>query len=172
MKVVDDNGASLVGEAGEILVRGPNTCVGFFDDPERTAATFDANGWVRTGDLGVLDVDGYLTIVGRKKEIIIRGGLNIAPREVEEMLLQLPTVRQVAVVGLPDERLGEISCACVVTDDDELTLDVLTAHMRRMGAAAYKLPERFVRVDSLPMTPTGKVQKFEIIRALLAQAGS
>lgn len=170
--VVGDDGEAAIGIEGEILVRGPNTCVGFFDDPARVASTFGADGWVRSGDLGVLDADGYLTVVGRKKEIIIRGGLNIAPREIEEMLLQLPAVEQVAVVGLPDDRLGEIACACVVTPDDHLTLDALVSHMKSLGAAAYKLPERFVRIDSLPMTLTGKVQKFELVRSIVDAQGS
>ena len=101
-------------EPGEIYVRSPNACVGFFDDPERTSATFLPDGWIRSGDIGVLDDDGYLTIVGRKKEIIIRGGLNIAPREIEELILDFPQVAATAVVGLPHDRLGEIVCACVV----------------------------------------------------------
>lgn len=170
VKVVGEDGAATVGTEGEILIRGPNTCVGFFDDPARVASTFDDDGWVRSGDLGVLDADGYLTVVGRKKEIIIRGGLNIAPREIEEMLLRMPAVEQVAVVGLPDDRLGEMACACVVTPDDDLTLDSLVSYMKSLGAAAYKLPERFVRVESIPMTLTGKVQKFELVRSI--QEGS
>ena len=166
IKVVDDDGNAVIDLEGEIVVRGPNTSVGFFDDPERVARTFEDEGWVRSGDLGVLDSDGYLTVVGRKKEIIIRGGLNIAPREIEEMLHQLPSVEQVAVVGLPHDRLGEMACACVVTNDDTMTLDTLVAHMRAEGAAAYKLPERFERVESLPMTLTGKVQKFELVKMI------
>ncbi|HKA03723.1 MAG TPA: AMP-binding protein, partial [Acidimicrobiales bacterium] len=114
MEVRDDEGKDQPrGEPGELFVRGPNTCVGFFADPERTAATFD-DGWVRSGDVLSMDEDGYVTVVGRKKEIIIRGGINIAPREIEELLLAFPEVERAAVVGVPDERLGERMCACVV----------------------------------------------------------
>jgi non-ribosomal peptide synthetase component E (peptide arylation enzyme) len=154
-------------EPGELYVRGPNTCVGFFRDAERTAATFSADGWVRSGDLVNVDRDGYLTVVGRKKEIIIRGGMNIAPREIEELLVAFPEVDRAAVVGLPDARLGERSCACVVVRPGE-TLDLATAlaRLRTSGLAAYKLPERLEVLDALPTTASGKVQKHEIVRQL------
>jgi non-ribosomal peptide synthetase component E (peptide arylation enzyme) len=154
-------------EPGELYVRGPNTCVGFFRDAERTAATFSADGWVRSGDLVTVDRDGYLTVVGRKKEIIIRGGMNIAPREIEELLVAFPEVDRAAVVGLPDDRLGERSCACLVLGPGE-TLDLATAvaRLRTAGVAAYKLPERLEILDALPTTASGKVQKHEIIRRL------
>jgi acyl-CoA synthetase (AMP-forming)/AMP-acid ligase II len=159
IEVRDDQGERTRGP-GEIFIHGPSTCVGFFEDPERTAATFGPGGWVSSGDLGVLDADGYLTIVGRKKEIIIRGGLNVAPREVEDVISTLPQVASVAVVGLPDGRLGEIGCACVVlASGASLTLPELTDALREMGVAAYKLPERLEIVDQIPMTATGKIQK-------------
>lgn len=165
--VHDDDGNALVGEAGEILVRGPNTCVGFFADPERTAATFRADGWVRSGDLGVLDADGFLRIVGRKKEIIIRGGLNIAPREIEEVILLHPAVAEAAVVGLPHPRLGEMTCAAVVLrEGEELDLDGLGAFLKGEGMATFKLPQRLEVMSALPKTLTGKVQKFEIVNGL------
>ena len=114
IEVRDEGGGPVApGQPGELAVRGPNTCVGYFDDPERTASTF-VDGWVLSGDLVAEDVDGYVTVVGRKKEIIIRGGLNITPREIEEMLTLFPEVERAAVVGLPDERLGERMCACVI----------------------------------------------------------
>ena len=167
----EDGTVCAAGEPGELFVRGPDTCVGFFDDPERTAATFDADGWVRSGDLVTIDEDGYLTVVGRKKEIIIRGGLNIAPREIEELLVAFPEVERAAVVGLPDERLGERSCACVVLHDGAaLDLDATVARLRASGLAAYKLPERLEVLDALPTTASGKVQKHEIVRRLAAQA--
>ncbi|HEV2370119.1 MAG TPA: AMP-binding protein [Acidimicrobiales bacterium] len=160
------------GEPGELFVRGPNTCVGFFADPERTAATFDAEGWVRSGDLVSLDRDGYLTVVGRKKEIIIRGGMNIAPREIEGLMLEFPEVERVAVVGLPDERLGERMCACVVpVPGARLDLATVVARLRDGGLATYKLPERLEVLDALPSTASGKVQKHEIVRILTAGAG-
>jgi acyl-CoA synthetase (AMP-forming)/AMP-acid ligase II len=156
----DASGSEVSGVAGEIYTRGPNTCVGFFNDGDRTKATFDADGWVQSGDLAVIDEAGYLTVVGRKKEIIIRGGLNIAPREVEEVILRLPAVASVAVVGLPHERLGEISCAVVVLQaDSNLTLNALIDHLRSSGLAQYKWPERLEIVPVLPMTTTGKIRK-------------
>jgi acyl-CoA synthetase (AMP-forming)/AMP-acid ligase II len=151
---------------GEIFTRGPNTCVGFYLDPERTAATFD-DGWVRSGDLATIDAEGYLTVVGRKKEIIIRGGMNITPREIEELLLAFPEVDRAAVVGLPDERLGERVCACVVLHPGErLELTDVVARLRTIGLATFKLPERLAVLDALPMTASGKVQKFEIVQRL------
>ena len=169
VEVRDDEGRPVPpGSPGEICGRGPNTCVGFFGDPERTAQTFTADGWVRSGDLATIDADGYLTVVGRKKEIIIRGGINIAPREIEDLLLTFPEVERAAVVGLPDPRLGERSCACVMLRPG-LTVDLATtvARLRACGLATYKLPERLVLLDALPTTASGKVQKHEIVRALM-----
>jgi acyl-CoA synthetase (AMP-forming)/AMP-acid ligase II len=163
----DETGGEVVGEPGEIYTRGPDTCVGFFEDPERTAATFDDQGWVKSGDLAVVDTDGYLTVVGRKKEILIRGGLNVAPREVEEVILALPQVAAVAVIGLPDARLGEIGCACVVLHSSELlSFDDMTAHLRATGLAQYKWPERLAIVPELPMTASGKVRKHILVASL------
>jgi acyl-CoA synthetase (AMP-forming)/AMP-acid ligase II len=156
---------------GEIFTRGPNTCVGFFDDPERTAATFDADGWVRSGDLATLDGDGNLTIVGRKKELIIRGGMNITPRELEDLIGRFDEVRTVAVVGTPDERLGEVVCACVVLDDGAtLTLETVVERLRAEGVATYKLPQRLETLPELPTTASGKIQKHEILRRLEERA--
>jgi acyl-CoA synthetase (AMP-forming)/AMP-acid ligase II len=155
------------GSPGELIVRGPNVCLGFFDDPERTAASFTSDGWLRTGDVGVLDDDGYITIVGRKKEVIIRGGLNIAPREIEDLITQMPQVAEVAVVGLPDERLGEIVCACVVPSGEvALTLEEVVGFLRSRDLATYKLPQRLQLVDRLPRTATGKIRKVELTSAL------
>jgi non-ribosomal peptide synthetase component E (peptide arylation enzyme) len=155
------------GQAGELYVRGPNTCVGFFGDAERTAATFSEDGWVRTGDEVIMADDGYVSVVGRKKEIIIRGGLNIAPREIEEMLADFPEIQRAAVIGLPDERLGERMCACVVLRGDSvLDLKTVVQRLTDKGLATYKLPERLEVLDSLPATPSGKVQKHELVRML------
>ncbi len=152
---------------GEIFTRGPNTCVGFFDDPERTEATFDRNGWVRSGDLATLDVDGYLTVVGRKKELIIRGGMNITPRELEDLIGGFDEVRTVAVVGTPDERLGEVVCACVVPEPGAtVTLAIVVDRLRDAGVATYKLPQRLEVLTELPTTASGKIQKHEILRHL------
>jgi acyl-CoA synthetase (AMP-forming)/AMP-acid ligase II len=161
------DGEPVIGAPGEIFVRSPAAAVGFFDDPDRTAATWDAEGWIRSGDLGVLDDDGYLSIVGRTKEIIIRGGLNIAPREIEDVILQHDDVLEVAVIGLPDQRLGERTCACVVVRESAVVeLDDLVAFLRDRGLATYKLPQRLVVKDALPKTATGKVRKQELIAEL------
>ncbi|MGH3758217.1 AMP-binding protein [Actinophytocola sp.] len=171
IEVRDDAGRPVPrGTPGELVARSPSAAVGFFDDPERTAATFLPGGWVRSGDLVVLDTDDYMTVVGRKKEIIIRGGINIAPRELEDVLATMPGVAAVAVVGLPDERLGEIACACVVPDDagSATTLDDLIAFLERHDIAKYKYPQRVEIVPRLPMTPSGKVQK-HVLRAAFTQ---
>lgn len=163
----DDGRVLPPGEAGEIHVRGAETCVGFYQDPERTAAAFTDDGFLRSGDLGRLDDDGYLTIVGRKKEIIIRGGLNITPREVEELLLDFPEVERAAVVGLPDDRLGERCCACVVLREGAaLDFDTMVARLRAAGLATFKLPERLEVLDALPTTPSGKIRKYAIVARL------
>jgi acyl-coenzyme A synthetase/AMP-(fatty) acid ligase len=168
VEVRDENGSvSAPGVAGEIHIRGPNTCVGFYRDPARTAATFGPGGWVRSGDLATMDEDGYLTVVGRKKEIIIRGGLNITPREIEDLLLDFPEVDRAAVVGLPHERLGERVCACVVlAPGTDLDFETMVGRLRAIGLATYKLPEQLEVLDALPVTASGKVQKFEIVHRL------
>jgi non-ribosomal peptide synthetase component E (peptide arylation enzyme) len=144
--------------------------VGFFDDPERTAATFDQEGWVRSGDLVTADESGYVTVVGRRKEIIIRGGINIAPREIEELLVGFEEVAQAAVIGLPDERLGERMCACLVlVAGATLDLETAVARLKGMGLATYKLPERLEILESLPTTASGKIQKHELIATLSGQ---
>jgi acyl-coenzyme A synthetase/AMP-(fatty) acid ligase len=163
----DDDNPVALGVQGEIFTRGPNTCVGFFRDPERTARTFE-DGWVRSGDVAVMDSAGCITIVGRKKEIIIRGGMNITPREVEDMLLQFPEVHRAAVVGLADDRLGERACACVVLRDGAaLSFATMVERLRATGIADYKLPERLELLDELPTTASGKIQKHEIVRGIL-----
>jgi acyl-CoA synthetase (AMP-forming)/AMP-acid ligase II len=162
----DDGNVLAPDEPGELFVRGPNTCVGFFADPERTAATF-SDGWVRSGDVLRMDADGYVTVVGRKKEIIIRGGLNIAPREIEELLVAFPEVERAAVIGLPDERLGERMCACIVLRAGAaVDFPTMIERLKAAGLATYKLPERLEVLDALPATASGKIQKHEIVRAL------
>jgi acyl-coenzyme A synthetase/AMP-(fatty) acid ligase len=168
VEIRDENGLRVpAGTEGEIYVRSSGTCVGFFRDPVRTAAKFD-DGWVLTGDLGVLDDDGYLRIVGRKSEIIIRGGMNITPREIEDQISTINGVRSVAVVGVPDERLGELTCACLVLDDGvQLDLDTVASHLKELGMATYKLPQRLEIVDSIPMTSTGKVQRHVLLAGMV-----
>jgi len=168
LRVVDDDGRGVpAGEPGELEVRGPDTCVGFFADLERTAATFRPDGWVRSGDLVTIDAEGYLTVVGRKKEIIIRGGINITPREIEELLVAFPEIERAAVVGLPDDRLGERACACVVLRPGAaLDFDIMCDRLDAAGLALYKRPERLEVLDALPATASGKIQKHEIVKAL------
>jgi acyl-CoA synthetase (AMP-forming)/AMP-acid ligase II len=172
VEVRDDQGDSLVGQIGEIYVRSASASVGFFRDEERTQATY-RDGWVRSGDLGVLDSEGYLSITGRRKEIIIRGGLNIAPREIEDLILKIPGVSAVAVIGLPDERLGETACACVaLTPGATLTFDQVIDHLRGTGLATFKWPQRLEIVNEMPTTATGKIRKHMLVAQLNGGAGS
>jgi acyl-CoA synthetase (AMP-forming)/AMP-acid ligase II len=164
----DDDSPLAPGEIGELAIRGPSVCAGFFSDPVRTAATFTADGWLRSGDLGTVDADGYVTILGRKKEIVIRGGLNIAPREIEELLATMAGVQEVAIVGLPDPRLGETVCACVVpTPGTDVTLDRVVNFLRGCDVATYKLPQRLVLISEIPKTATGKLRKTELRESVL-----
>jgi non-ribosomal peptide synthetase component E (peptide arylation enzyme) len=161
------------GEPGEIFIRGPNTSVGFFNDPERTAATYDAAGWVRSGDMAVMDADGYIRIVGRRKEIIIRGGLNIAPREIEDLLLSFPEVERAAVLPIPDDRLGERCCAAVVfRSGQQFNFSEMLNRLQKAGMAKYKWPERLVAISTMPTTASGKIQKHRIVDLLLSKDGS
>jgi acyl-CoA synthetase (AMP-forming)/AMP-acid ligase II len=160
IRVVDDDGRDCPsGTAGEILTCGPSVTVGYYNNPDANARSFSPDGWFATGDIGLLDAKGYLKIVDRKKELIIRGGANIYPREIEEVLYQHPKVLEAAAVGVPDPRLGERVCACIVPRPGEsLTFEEMIAFLRGK-IATYKLPEFFRLLDALPRTPTGKVQK-------------
>jgi long-chain acyl-CoA synthetase len=166
MRIVDDTGRPLEnGRVGEIVVRGPNVMKGYFRNPAATAETI-RDGWLHTGDLGTRDDDGYFAIVGRKKEMIIRGGENVYPREVEEALHRLPGVRECAVVGVPDPTWGEEVVAAIVPErPGAVDEGSIRAHCRQW-LADYKAPRRVVFVDSLPRTATGKVQKHELVKAL------
>ncbi len=150
------------GELGEIVVRGHNVFKGYLNKPDATAAAI-VDGWFRTGDLGTKDADGYVTIVDRKKDMVIRGGYNIYPREVEEALLRHPAVAQVAVIGLPDPQYGEEVCAVVIKEEGEdISAEDLSA-WAKTKLAAYKYPRRVFFVDSLPLGPSGKVLKRELV---------
>jgi acyl-CoA synthetase (AMP-forming)/AMP-acid ligase II len=165
IKTVGADGATTgAGEEGEICYSGPGAVLGYWGEPERTAATIDSEGWHHTGDLGRIDAEGYLKVTGRLKDIIIRGGTNISAGEVEGHLLAHPGIHEVAVVGYPDERLGERACVVVVpVEGVTLTLEDVTGFLRaERDIAIHKLPERLVIVDSLPMTGSGKVQKFRL----------
>jgi malonyl-CoA/methylmalonyl-CoA synthetase len=143
-------------EIGEVYVKGPNVCAGYWRRPDATAEAF-ADGWFRTGDLGMRSSDGYYTLCGRRTDLIISGGFNIYPREIEELLLDQPGVREVVVCGVPDARRGELPVAYVVADEsfDEAQAEAAC----RQSLASFKVPRAFVRVDSLPRTALGKIQK-------------
>ena len=152
---------------GQILSRGPDCFVGYID-PSLTATVFDDDGWYLTGDVGVLDDDGYLTITDRISDIIIRGGENISAQEVEEQLMGLDAVAEVCVVAVPDERLGERAAALVRVRPGETapTLEQVRAHLAAVGLARQKWPESIHVVDEFPRTPSGKVQKFRLRQQL------
>jgi cyclohexanecarboxylate-CoA ligase/acyl-CoA synthetase len=171
VSVVGQAGTPLpAGETGEICYRTPGAMLGYWRNPDATMAAIDSVGWRHSGDLGYLDAAGYLQITGRIKDMIIRGGINISSREVEEMLDQHPRVRTAAVVGVPDDRLGERVGAFVVASGAEPTLAELTAFLaERFRLAKQKLPEVLRVLPELPMTATGKVNKQEL-RAQLAKA--
>ena len=153
------------GENGEICLRGPKVTQGYWKDPEKTAAAFFGD-WFRTGDIGYLDDDGFLYLTDRKKDMIISGGENIASSEVERVIYELPQVREVAVIGLPDERWGEKPVAIVVLGDGAaLELPALTDHCRAR-LAGFKVPKQLIIRDSLPRNPSGKVLK-RVLRAEL-----
>jgi long-chain acyl-CoA synthetase len=152
------------GELGEIVIRGHNVFKGYLNKPDATAAAI-VDGWFRTGDLGTKDEDGYVSIVDRKKDMVIRGGYNIYPREVEETLLRHPAVAQVAVIGLPDPQYGEEVCAVVVKDPEggDVTGDELR-DWSKQHLAAYKYPRRVEFADGFPLGPSGKVLKRELVQ--------
>ena len=172
VKIVDEAGAVTPrGAPGEICTRGYSVMLGYWDDPERTVEAVDAEGWMHTGDIGVIDEEGYGNVVGRIKDMVIRGGENLYPREIEEFLYRHPKVADVQVVGVPDERFGEELCAWIRLHPG-LTADEAEIRAFCQGQIAhYKIP-RYVRfVDDFPMTVTGKVQKFLIRRVMIEELG-
>jgi cyclohexanecarboxylate-CoA ligase len=165
--VVDDSGCALPASAeGELWVKGPEILLGYLDPADEQEA-FTEDGWFKTGDFARVDENGYLTITGRAKDIIIRGGENIVPAEIERWLIKHPAVEEVAVVGMPDRVLGERACAFVATGDGDFGFETMIAWLRDQGLAPYKLPERLEIRDVLPMTSTGKVRK-DVLRAEIA----
>ena len=163
IKVVNDARKTLPpGCEGEEASRGPNVFMGYFDEPELTARALDEEGWYYSGDLCRMDEAGYIKITGRKKDIIVRGGENISSREVEDILLQHPKIHDACVVAMPDERLGERSCAYVVlkAPHHSLSLEEVVAFFSRKRVAKYKYPEHIVVIEKLPRTTSGKIQKF------------
>ena len=163
MRVVDASGAEVPqGEVGEIAIRGHNIMKGYLNRPEATAEAVSDDGWFRTGDIGRVDEDGYYYIVDRKKDLIIRGGYNIYPREIEEVLYEHPEVAEAAVVGIPHPELGEeVGAAVALKPGATVTPDELRSYVKSQ-VAAYKYPRRVWIVDALPKGPTGKILKKEI----------
>jgi long-chain acyl-CoA synthetase len=163
MRVVDDDGTEVPhGDVGEVAIRGHNVMKGYWKREEATAAAIDPDGWFKTGDLARVDEDGYFFIVDRKKDLVIRGGYNIYPREVEEVFYEHPDVREVAVIGIPHDELGEeVAAAIVLKPGAHATPDELRAFVKER-IAAYKYPRHVWLVDELPLGPTGKILKREI----------
>ncbi len=162
MKVVDDDGQDVAqGEPGEILIKGHNVMNGYWKREDATAETI-VDGWLHTGDIGKVDEDGYFFIVDRKKEMIIRGGYNVYPREIEEVLYEHPDVREAAVLGIPSDEYGEeVAAAVALKDGASTSPDELRAYVKDQ-VAGYKYPRKVWLVDELPKGPTGKILKREI----------
>jgi fatty-acyl-CoA synthase len=173
VKIVDPATGRTVprGEPGELLTRGYSVMRGYWDEAERTAEAIDAARWMHTGDLATMDDDGYVNIVGRSKEMVIRGGENIYPREIEEFLIGLADVEDVAVFGVPDRKYGEELMACVrVAEGASLDEDDVRSYCRGR-IAHYKVPRYVSFVEEFPMTVTGKVQKFKMRDAAVEELG-
>lgn len=157
------------GAEGEIAAQGPSVHLGYHKNPTANAELFTAEGWFRTGDLGQLDRAGNLRIVGRLKEMINRGGKKFFPREIEEILYTHPKILHAAIVGVPDPRLGERNCLCVIPrPGEQVTLEEMVAFLEG-EVATYKLPEMIELFDELPFTPTGKIQRHVLTRQVLAR---
>jgi fatty-acyl-CoA synthase len=169
VKVVDAEGRIVPrGEPGELCTRGYSVMLGYWDDPERTAEALDAAGWMHTGDLATIDAAGYCNIVGRIKDMVIRGGENIYPREIEEFLYRHPQIQDVQVIGVPDAKYGEELAAWIVLKPGASLCEDEVKAFCRGQIAHYKIP-RYVRfVDGFPTTVTGKVQKFAMRQAMIA----
>ena len=173
IKIVDpETGATVPrGQSGEFCTRGYSVMHGYWDDEPRTREAIDADGWMHTGDLAVMDAEGYVNIVGRIKDLVIRGGENIYPREIEEFLYRHPQVQDVQVVGLPDKRYGEELCAWIITKPGQtVTADEIRDFCKGQ-IAHYKVPKYIQFVDAFPMTVTGKIQKFKIRDEMKIQLG-
>jgi cyclohexanecarboxylate-CoA ligase len=170
VRVVQDTGEQAQpGEMGDLQIRGPGLFAGYLARPDFTTEAI-VDGWFQTGDLAIMDRDGYVSLVGRSKDVIIRGGENIPVHRLENLLYGHPAIADVAVVGVPDERLGERACAVVVPgSEQQLTLDDVTQYLLAEGLSKHFLPERLELIEQLPKTQSGKIRKFEI-RNWLAQS--
>ena len=170
VKIIDDKGAILpIGQKGEICARGYAVMHGYWNDQEKTTETIDAEGWLHSGDIGIMDAEGYTQVVGRIKDMIIRGGENIYPREVEEFLYTHPDIKEVAVFGIPDEKYGEQVCAWIQPQDGAaLTAEEVKAFCKGK-ISHFKIPHLIELVESYPMTVTGKIQKFKMRDIVVAR---
>ncbi|MGB0692954.1 MAG: AMP-binding protein [Pseudomonadales bacterium] len=170
IKIIDDAGHVVpLGEKGELCCRGYSVMRGYWNDAERTAETIDGAGWLHSGDLAVMDEDGYVQIVGRIKDMIIRGGENVYPREVEEFLYTHPDIQEVQVFGVPDERFGEIVAAWIQLKDGASVSEDDIRNFCRDQITHFKIPARIRFVAEFPMTVTGKIQKFKMRDAMLEE---
>jgi fatty-acyl-CoA synthase len=172
VKIVDTEGRVVPrGTSGEFCTRGYSVMLGYWDDEERTAQAIDAAGWMHTGDLATMDADGYCNIVGRIKDMVIRGGENVYPREIEEFLYRHPKIQDVQVFGVPDERYGEELCAWVKLRAGEVLTAEEVRDFCRDQIAHYKVPRHIRFVDEFPMTVTGKMQKFIMRERMVSELG-
>lgn len=173
VKIIDFDGSILPQESvGEIAVRGPNVMKGYYRQPGETAQVFTEDGYFLTGDLGMIDEEGYLHVVGRRKEMIIRGGFNVYPRELEDRLHAHPAVLDVAIVGLPHEVLGEVACACIVLVEGAIVTGEEIKEFCAEVLADYKVPDLVRFLDNFPMTGSGKVRRVELARMISAEESS
>ncbi|HXA41169.1 MAG TPA: AMP-binding protein [Phenylobacterium sp.] len=172
VKIVDAQGRIVPrGETGELCTRGYSVMLGYWDDPERTAEALDAAGWMHTGDLATLDAEGCGNIVGRIKDMVIRGGENVYPREIEEYLYRHPAIADVQVIGVPDKKYGEELCAWIVLKPGETLTSEAVRDFCQGQIAHYKIPRHVKFVEGFPTTVTGKVQKFAMREAMIAELG-
>jgi fatty-acyl-CoA synthase len=172
VKIVDESGQTVpVGQSGELCTRGYSVMKGYWDEAEKTAEAIDREGWMHTGDLATIDRDGYCNIVGRVKDMVIRGGENVYPREIEEFLYRHPKISDVQVFGVPDPRFGEELCAWIVLHPGETATEEDIRSYCRGQIAHYKVPRHVRFMEALPMTVTGKPQKFVMRDTMIAELG-
>jgi fatty-acyl-CoA synthase len=172
VKIVDADGHIVQrGTPGELLTRGYSVMLGYWNDDEKTREAIDVAGWMKTGDLATIDAEGYCNIVGRIKDMVIRGGENVYPREIEEYLYRHPKIQDVQVIGVPDPRYGEELCAWVRLRDGEAASAEEIRAFCQGQIAHYKIPRYVKFVDGFPMTVTGKIQKFLMREQTIAELG-
>jgi fatty-acyl-CoA synthase len=172
VKIVDEHGRIVpVGKRGELCTRGYAVMLGYWDDPDATHEAIDAAGWMHSGDLATLDVEGYCNIVGRLKDMLIRGGENVFPREIEEYLYRHPKVLEAQVFGVPDAKLGEEICAWIVLKSGASATEDEIRDFCRGQIAHYKVPRHIRFIAELPKTVTGKPQKFAMREFMMRELG-